>query len=90
MTSKIKQKNNFKKHISENEIKYQVELRKKYNHNDIYKYKAEKNNMTNSNLPIEVKENIITKIINYIKRMICYSIITTTNTFFKSVWTSFN
>lgn len=67
-----KQKNNFKKHISENETKYQEELRKKYNPNDIFKYKTEKdniNNITNSNLPIEVKENIITKIINYIKSM---------------------
>ena len=66
------QKNNFKKHISENETKYQEELRKKYNPNDIFKYKTEKdniNNTTNSNLPIEVKENIITKIINYIKSM---------------------
>lgn len=67
-----KQKNNFKKHISENETKYQEELRKKYNPHDIFKYKTEKdniNNITNSNLPIEVKENIITKIINYIKSM---------------------
>lgn len=66
------QKNNFKKHISENETKYQEELRKKYNPNDIFKYKTEKdniNNTTNSNLPIEVKKNIITKIINYIKSM---------------------
>ena len=62
-----KQKNNFKKHISENETKYQEELKVKYNSNDIFKSKIKKNNITNTNLPIEVKENIITKIINYIR-----------------------
>lgn len=70
------QKHDFIKHLNENEIRHQEELRKKYNIDDIF-YKKEdvmKNEITGNIdtniLPVQVeKENIFKKVWNCIMRI---------------------
>ena len=71
------QKNNFIKHLNENEIRHQEELRKKYNIDDIFykKENAMKNEITGNIdtniLPVQAeKENILKKVWNSIMRII--------------------
>ena len=70
------QKNNFIKHLNENEIRHQEELRKKYNIDDIFykKENAMKNEITGNIdtniLPVQAeKENILKKIWNCIMKI---------------------
>ena len=71
------QKNNFIKHLNQNEIRYQEELRKKYDIDNIFKNnetisndgiaKEDKEDIDAKNLPIQIEqENIIRRIINKI------------------------
>ena len=70
------QKNNFIKHLNENEIRHQEELRKKYNIDDIF-YKKENSmrneitgNIDTNILPVQAeKENILKKIWNCIMKI---------------------
>lgn len=65
------QKNNLKKHLDENEKRYQEELRKKYNMDDIFYKKVEKitENIDIDRLPIKVEqENIFKRVFNRIMK----------------------
>lgn len=56
------QKNSFKNHLSANEIRYQEELSKKYNIDNIFKENTENTTKSTNKLPsFEKKENIIKK-----------------------------
>ena len=66
------QKENFKRHLNENEIRYQEELRKKYNPNDIFKKKCFNDEILKDISSIKAlkkveKTNGIRKVINKIK-----------------------
>ena len=62
------QKHNFIKHLNENEIRYQEELREKYNPDNIFKNKKEEIVVENTNLPVEIKkETFFKKLISFIK-----------------------
>ena len=67
------QKNSFKKHLYENEIKYQENLRKQYNIDNIFK-KEEKiiktEEIVANKLPVQIKkENIFMKVLKYIMNL---------------------
>lgn len=63
------QKEKFKNHLSENELKYQEELRKKYNPDNLFENKVSKvETVENSVAMVEYKESILTKIKNWFKR----------------------
>ena len=79
------QKDKFKKHLIENEIKFQEDLREKYNPNDIFKNRnitTKDNDISqeiqeqlkeeyNRNLPLEVqKQNIFQRLLRFIKKLI--------------------
>lgn len=58
--------------LKQNEYKYQEDIRNKYNPDNIFKDRKNKNLnvIENTNLPIEVKENnFFTKFITYIKNL---------------------
>lgn len=59
--------------LIENDKKYEEELRERYNPDNIFKKKEnveEKVETIQSNLPMIVKENIFTKVWNFIKKLI--------------------
>lgn len=64
------QKSNFRKHLSENETRYQEELKKKYNIDNIFKKKEpiqKVESIDTNKLPIYVEQpNIIKRIFNHI------------------------
>ena len=66
------EKNNFIKHLNENEIRYQEELREKYNVDDIFKKKESVTTIEPINeniLPIESeKTNILKKMLKFIMK----------------------
>ena len=67
------QKNSFKKHLYENEIKYQENLRKQYNIDNIF-MKEEKiiktEEIVANKLPVQIKkENIFMKVLKYIMNL---------------------
>lgn len=57
------QKEKFKKHLNENELKYQEGLRKKYNYDDLFK-----KNKININVKTQNNRNENTKMIEYQKQ----------------------
>ena len=62
------EKQDLKKKFYENEQKYQEELRKKYNPDNIFKNKQEETVVENTNLPMEIKkETFFKKLISFIK-----------------------
>lgn len=64
------QRNNFKKHLNANEMKYQEELNKKYNPNNIFKTRDIKVETAKNSVAImEYKEPTFTKIKNWFKRI---------------------
>lgn len=67
------EKNNFIKHLNENEIRYQDELREKYNVDDIFKKKEIVVTVEQINkdiLPIESeKENVLKKVWKFIMKI---------------------
>lgn len=71
------QKNNFIKHLNENEIRYQEELKEKYNVDDIFKNANKSQNMikeisestTNTSLVV-YKESPFTKFKNFILKIL--------------------
>lgn len=73
-----KQKEKLNTILKQNEDKYQVEIRNKYNPDDIFKNRSFKiietntnEEIKNNNLPIEIKEeNFFKKFIAYIKNLI--------------------
>lgn len=68
-----KQKEDYIKLLKENEIKYQEELKEKYNTDNLFKKNQEEiSNTYTENLPIKVseKQNIFVKIVNYVKNLI--------------------
>lgn len=69
------QKDNFKKHLKQNEIKYQEELQKKYNINEMFKknilHKDISNNVPISNELVKVSTSTtIKRIIDKIKKIL--------------------
>lgn len=68
------EKKELDKILIENDRKYEKELRQKYNPNDIFKNRNNRNveiNNTQNNLPIEIKEeNFFNKIWNFIVNLI--------------------
>jgi len=67
------EKNKFNKRLNENEIKYQEELREKYNPDNIFKNhtKTAYKRVTENNMLIEIKkETMFTKIKNLIRNII--------------------
>ena len=59
----------FNKTLKDNEIKYQAELREKYNSDNLFKNKRTKvETVENSVAMVEYKESIFTKIKNWFKR----------------------
>lgn len=68
------QKNKFSKHLDINEQKYQEELKRKFNIDDIFKKKEIDNNDESTyeninKLPVEMKnQNIFRKLLNHIKK----------------------
>ena len=63
------QKKEFTKKLRENEVKYQNELKEKYNSDDIFKNKKAKTKIENKSLIIVKKENFFDKIIRKIKKI---------------------
>ncbi len=63
-----KHKEELLKLYSENERKYQEELRKKYNPDNIFKKNIQKSKIENSVTLIKKKESILKKVINKIKK----------------------
>lgn len=65
------QKQELDKKLKENELKYQAEMREKYNPDDVFKNKIKKEEENTQNLAIvEYKETIFKKIWNWIKHLI--------------------
>lgn len=70
------QKNCFVKHLTENEKRYQEELSKRYNMDNIFKKKEATTlnaveSMNTNNLPAKIeKENIVKRIFNYIMKLL--------------------